>query len=54
VKAASMIGAVTLAKVSVVMPLVFMPEFLHKALWKKYAAMRAKNGKPLPNFDEDR
>jgi glycosyltransferase involved in cell wall biosynthesis len=54
VKAASMIGAITLAKVVVVMPLVFMPEFLHKALWKKYAEIRAKKGKPLPNFDEDR
>jgi glycosyltransferase involved in cell wall biosynthesis len=54
VKAASMIGPMTLLKVAIVAPLVFMPEFMHKALWNKYAAYRAKQGKPLPNFDEER
>lgn len=53
-KAASNTGPATLGKVACVAPLVFMPEFLHQMLWKRYAAFRAKQGKPLPNFDEDR
>jgi hypothetical protein len=48
------VGPFTLAKVALVAPFVFMPEFVHKILWKRYAAFRAKQGKPLPNFDEDR
>jgi glycosyltransferase involved in cell wall biosynthesis len=53
-KAASNTGPATLLKVGTVAPLVYMPEFVHRVLWKRYAAYRAKQGKPLPNFDEDR
>jgi glycosyltransferase involved in cell wall biosynthesis len=51
---ASASGLVTYLKVLSVFPLVFMPNFLHRMLWSYYAKYRARKGKPLPNFDEDR
>jgi glycosyltransferase involved in cell wall biosynthesis len=35
-------------------PLVFAPNFVHRALWKKFSEYRRRRGSTLPNFDEAR
>jgi hypothetical protein len=54
VKVAAGIGFATFLKVAFVAPIVFMPQAIHSILWSRYSAYRKRNGKPLPNFDEDR
>lgn len=35
-------------------PLVYAPDAVHRSLWKRYSAYRARQGNPVPNFDEER
>lgn len=35
-------------------PFLLLPEFVHRALWRKYSDYRKNRGSELPNFDESR
>lgn len=41
-------------KILLFTPLLFSPQFVHRALWNKFADYRRNKGSELPNFDEAR